>query len=241
MAQRTARLEARNDELDTFAHVLAHDIKGQIGTVSGFTELMIMFPGQSKFSEEKQQELLAAISDGLLSMRQLVDGLLVVARLTHEQVEPATLVQPIAMGELLEGLLRQYEYRFDEAHAHISHPEPESWPSVLGYRPWVEQIWINYLGNALKYGGRPPEISLGWEARDELIRFWVADRGPGLSGESRQRLFRPYTRRSGEVATGHGLGLYIVSRLAEVMGNRVGVEENPGGGSRFWFELPAGE
>ena len=116
-------------------------------------------------------------------------------------------------------------------------------PVVKGYAPWVEEVWVNYLSNALKYGGdaqRPPQIEVGGELlRDGRARLWVQDNGPGLDADARARLYRPFTRISEIGGDGHGLGLSIVRRIVERMGGEVGCTSEPGAGARFWFVLPA--
>jgi signal transduction histidine kinase len=119
-------------------------------------------------------------------------------------------------------------------------------------------VWANYLVNALKYGGRPPRVELGFgelatpipgAKRDgkrrigepAQIRFWVRDNGPGIAPEDQARLFTPFTRLDQVRAKGHGLGLSIVRRIVERLGGQVGVESHgvPSQGSEFFFTLPA--
>ena len=123
---------------------------------------------------------------------------------------------------------------------------PDVWPTVIGHGPWVEEVWVNYLSNALKYGGNPPRIELGFEEltdqADETsslvpIRFWVKDNGPGLTPEEQERLFVPFTRLTRTRIEGHGLGLSIVRRIMEKLGGDVGVTSQVGQGSTFWFTL----
>jgi signal transduction histidine kinase len=124
----------------------------------------------------------------------------------------------------------------------------------LGYAPWVEEVWANYLSNGCKYGGTPsaaPRLELGGDllpilpAGDgqdgSMVRFWVHDSGDGLTSEQQNRLFTPFTRLDQARARGHGLGLSIVRRIVEKLGGQVGVESNgaPGQGSTFYFTLPA--
>jgi len=117
---------------------------------------------------------------------------------------------------------------------------PGAWPVALGHGPWVEEVWVNYLSNALKYGGRPPHIELGAAAQpDGTARFWVADDGAGLAPEDQARLFVPFTRLGQVRAEGYGLGLSIVRRIVDRLGGQVGVESAPGRGSVFFFTLPA--
>jgi signal transduction histidine kinase len=123
---------------------------------------------------------------------------------------------------------------------------PPVWPMAVGYAPWIEEVWVNYLSNALKYGGNPPQIELGFDVAKEAvdqfpnfqIRFWVRDNGPGLTPEEQGRLFTPFTRLDQVRAKGHGLGLSIVRRIVEKLGGQVGVESEVGWGSTFWFTLP---
>lgn len=80
-----------------------------------------------------------------------------------------------------------------EKHATII--GPEHWPAALGYAPWVEEVWMNYLSNAIKYGGTPPRIEIGaTPGSDNRVRFWISDNGKGLTAAQQARLFVPFTR-----------------------------------------------
>ena len=110
----------------------------------------------------------------------------------------------------------------------------------MGHQPWVEEIWVNYLSNAIKYGGPSPRVLLGGERQDDgMVRFWIRDFGQGINQADLQRLFIPFTKLQQAHTQGHGLGLSIVQRIAKRLGGDVGVESEPGKGSLFWFTLPA--
>ncbi len=116
---------------------------------------------------------------------------------------------------------------------------PDTWPVALGYAPWIEEVWANYMSNAIKYGGQPPRLELGATRQvDDMIRFWVRDNGPGLTPEDQEALFTPFTRLDQVRATGHGLGLSIARRIVENLDGQVGVESEPDQGSLFYFTLP---
>ncbi|MCK4449343.1 MAG: HAMP domain-containing histidine kinase, partial [Anaerolineae bacterium] len=111
-----------------------------------------------------------------------------------------------------------------------------------GYPLWVEEVWANYLSNAIKYGGQPPRVELGATVQaDGYVCFWVRDNGDGIPPEERAHLFTPFTRLDRTRAQGHGLGLSIVRRIVEKLGGQVGVESEMGRGSVFTFTLPGGE
>ncbi len=149
----------------------------------------------------------------------------------------AVAFEPLDMGMIVQETLTRFGDRFTETDANLI--VPESWPVAMGYAPWVEEIWVNYISNALKYGGTPPRIELGAEERaDNRVRFWVQDNGSGLTSEAQAKLFTEFTRLEKVRAKGHGLGLSIVLRIVTKLGGEVGVESEVGIGSRFWFELP---
>jgi two-component system sensor histidine kinase/response regulator len=138
-----------------------------------------------------------------------------------------------AVAEALLGLANIVEQY--QADIRIS----PGWTTALGHAPWVEVVWANYISNAIKYGGRPPHIELGATAQDDgMVRFWVRDRGAGLTPEEQTRLFTPFTRLDQVHVKGHGLGLSIVRRIVEKLGGQVGVESRVGQGSVFSFTLP---
>ena len=153
---------------------------------------------------------------------------------------------PVDMAPILSDVL----WRFSDLirHRQAAITMPEAWPVTVGYGPWVEEVWANYLSNALKYGGSPPLIALGasvdeGNGKDDgpsLIRFWVRDNGTGLSMAQQERLFRPFERLDPVRAEGHGLGLSIVQRIMARLGGEAGVESSgrSGEGCTFYFTLP---
>ena len=121
----------------------------------------------------------------------------------------------------------------------VSRAVAHTWPVALAYGPWVEQVWVNYLSNAIKYGGRPPRVDLGATGQaNGMVRFWVRDNGPGLTPEEQARLFTPFTQLAQVPVKGHGLGLSIVRRIVEKFRGQIGVESEEGRWSVFTFSLP---
>jgi signal transduction histidine kinase len=252
--QYTLELEKRNEELDAFAHTVAHDLKGTLGHMVGFAQALeedyATLPG------EELGRYLHIIAQGGRKMSNIVDELLLLASVRKmEEVEMERLDMAgvvVEAQERLGDVIEQHQARIIL---------PERWPGASGYGPWVEEVWVNYLSNAIKYGGEPPRVELGFDesapertTTDSLthafadgstelaevshVRFWVRDNGPGLTPEEQGRLFRSFERLDQVRAKGHGLGLSIVRRIVEKLGGEVGVESEPGQGSVFWFALP---
>jgi signal transduction histidine kinase len=248
LRQRTVELESRNEELNAYAHTVAHDIKSPLAAIIGFGELFERY--YTQFTEDQLTYYFGVIARNGRKITNIVDELLLLSSVREVEVVD---IEPLDMAEIV-----------DEAQHRLIHdiakkmPEvilPETWPAALGYAPWVEEIWTNYISNAVKYGGNPPRIELGYtileagsskfdpvlniEHPTSSIRFWLHDNGPGLTPEEQARLFTPFTRLNHVRATGHGLGLSIVRRIAERLGGEVGVESVVGRGSTFFFTLPA--
>jgi len=232
-------LEASNADLEAFAHTVAHDLQSPLAIILGFSELLQT--SAAEMTPEQLARSLSNIASTARKMSGIVDALLLFARvrqadgIEREQLDMGTIV-----GEVLARLAPEIE----AAHAEIT--APETWPAVWGYAPWIEEVWVNYLSNALKYGGdvqngSPPEIEIACEVEGETgCRFTVRDNGPGLSPEEQAKVFVPFTRFHQTRAQGHGLGLSIVERIVEKLGGQVGVDSaGAGQGCRFWFVLPS--
>ena len=231
LRQHTLELEARNEELDAFGHTVAHDLKGPLNTMLGFARVL---PETWRIiSEDEIEEYLRIIASTGNKMNNIIDELLLLASTRKEEVEAV----PLDMASIVAGARQRLGYMVWEYGAEII--EPDNWPSALGYAPWIEEVWVNYLSNAMKYGGRPPRMELGaTEQPDGMVRFWIRDNGEGLSPEEQSRLFTPYTQLHRVRARGHGLGLSIVLRIVTKLGGEVGVESQEGQGSTFAFSLP---
>jgi signal transduction histidine kinase len=226
-------------DLNSFAQTVAHDLKTPLTTILGFATMLS--DHQANIPPDQQREALQAIVKTSLKMNNIIQELLLLAAVRQATVKTG----PIAMGNVVNAVRQRLMSLLAEAGAELSVPEPAAWPKTIGYAPWVEEIWINYLSNAIKYGGRPPRVELGVDLLEPqapgergMARFWVKDNGRGIAPEDVPQLFNQFTRLDQMRAEGHGLGLSIVARIIETLGGEVGVETSLGEGSRFYFTLP---
>ncbi|MBN1247289.1 MAG: PAS domain-containing protein [Anaerolineae bacterium] len=248
LRQRMIELEISNEQLDAFAYTAAHDLKGPLSTIGGFIEMIDYY--LDSLSKEEIREYLISLRSTGRRMGEIIDSLLLLARI-HRQEDLDVLA--LNMGQIVDEALDRVSHLVIANRAEVA--TPETWPRVLGYAPWVTEVWVNYLTNALKYGGSPPQIALGAEAADRDVcrrvdglgwdperrcyRFWIRDNGQGLTSRQMSQLYRPFTRFHATPAGGHGLGLAIVQRIVDRLGGQVGVQSDVGVGSSFWFTLPA--
>lgn len=234
LRQYAIELDTRNKELDTFAHTVAHDLKNPAGVIIGFAD--VLADSYTILPADQLEEALRKIAHTGRKLNTIIDELMLLAGLHKQEVVP----QPLAMSSIVNEALQRLANLIEEHSTQISRPDEAAWPVALGYAPWIEEVWANYLSNAIKYGGRPPRLELGATVQaDSTVRFWVRDNGSGLSPEDQARLFTPFTRLDQVQVRGHGLGLSIVRRIVEKLGGAVGVESQVGQGSTFFFTLPA--
>ncbi|MCP5093976.1 MAG: PAS domain-containing protein [Chloroflexi bacterium] len=222
-------LRQQNSELKAFSQTVAHDLKSPLGVILGFSELL----SSNSVQLSDYPEYTGIIHKTAHKMNHIIEDLLLLSQVRELQF----VQQQIDMNMIVLEVKQRLHYMIATANATVIHPD--TWPSVIGYAPWIEEVWINYLSNGLKYGGVPPHLVLGFtvEAK-KMIRFWVRDNGPGIGAIDQTRLFSTYTRLDKERAAGHGLGLSIVKRIVERLGGMVGVESVQGEGSLFYFCLP---
>ncbi len=221
------------EDLDSFSHMVAHDLKNPLATIIGLSELIAEELDTVPVAKLRSQ--LISIMSSAETANGIIDALLLLAHLRAGIEVP---VNPLDMPMVVELAVGRVTGLLESHSGKIT--IPETWLPAVGYAPWVEAMWTNYVSNAIKYGGRPPEITLGCDpAPNNKVRFWVKDNGTGLTPEQISRLFIPFSRLQAQRDGGHGLGLTIVQRIAERLNGSVGVESTPGEGSRFFFLLPA--
>ncbi len=231
LSQSNFELEQRIRQLQMFARSLAHDIKTPLGVIIGYADLLNEY-GDNLAQNEKSQYTHAIISSAD-KVNQIIQGLLLFASVVDMEKVP---VGPMKMDEVVNGAVVQLQHMIKNNNAGLD-MRPD-WPVVLGFSTWVEQVWVNLISNAIKYGGNPPMIGLGWERLPSgQIQFWVKDNGPGISPEEQERLFSPFVRLETEKRPGHGLGLNIIRNIIDRLNGSVGVKSTPGEGSLFYFTL----
>ncbi len=236
--QQNEILQQRNQELDMFAHMVAHDLKNPLNGIIMIADILKQTLSPEAYPSARSLRQVDILDRTSRRMMDIISALLTLAGVSNQK--PLQL-QPVDTSNLLQQMLHtrlahmvtDYQAQFEL---------PSTWPEIYSYADWLEEVWANYLSNALKYGGTPPKVSVGAECLDSgQIQFWVQDNGQGLTKEEQQSLFVPFTRLHAHQCEGHGLGLAIVKQIVEKLGGKVGVESELGVGTRFYFTLPAYE
>ncbi|HEY3371560.1 MAG TPA: histidine kinase N-terminal 7TM domain-containing protein [Prolixibacteraceae bacterium] len=220
-------------DLDSFSHTVAHDLKNMLGAIVSASNLIRL--GVDDMNKEDLLEINDLIRQSATKTMHITRELLTLASVRQQEVKLVT----INMQKIVLDAVKRLNDMILEGNAQVI--IPASFHNVLGYEGWLEEVWINFISNAIKYGGTPPIIQLGSEIlADQRVKFWIKDNGKGLSVEDMELLFNKFTRLDTLRAEGHGLGLSIVKRIVEKLNGEVGVESQnvAGEGCTFYFILP---
>lgn len=219
---------------EEFISIVAHDLRAPLQTIKMSVSLLEkLLPA----GEERPRKALSGIKASEDRLSRMVADLLDVSVIDAERLSLAPrLIDPVPFVKSV----------IDR----IGLPTPEhpvkleaaaSVPDIRGDPARLEQVLVNMLSNAVKYGTAGTEIVVGLEVRDREVVFSVANAGKGIPKEEHERIFARYSRTAGAARSsvaGLGLGLYISKALVEAHGGRIWVESEPGHGARFSFTIP---
>ncbi len=235
LKQEISEREKLIGDLNAFASMVAHDLKNPLQNLAFQGKLLEYRLKEANASDEAIHMVQQILQTGKKA-NTIINELLVLASLRNQDV----VLQSLDTPGILKEVENRLSYMMEESGAEII--KPNEWPAAFGHPAWVEEVWSNYISNAIKYGGKPPRIELGAGLQvDGWVCFWIRDNGDGISLEDQQRLFQDFSRVGKVRASGHGLGLSIVKRIVDKMGGVVGVDSDaePGRGCTFWFTLPS--
>ncbi len=221
-------------DLNAFAHTVAHDLRDTIGAIVSSTDLIEYDLDLKDYDTLRATNHIIYLS--ATKSLHVLKELLTMATIRQEDIK----TEPVDMGKVVDEAINRLSENIKESQATIL--KPEKWPVINSYSSWLEEVWVNYLSNAIKYGGSPPVIEIGADQfySENKVRFWVKDNGRGLRPIEQEKLFIKFTRLHTTRVQGTGLGLSIVKRIVEKLGGEVGIFSNaiPGEGCLFYFTLP---
>jgi signal transduction histidine kinase len=232
--ERTARLRETIRELESFSYSVSHDLRAPLRAMQGLADLLHVEFGECL--GPKGRDLVARIVAAGKRMDLLIEDVL---KLSHLGREPIRL-QALDLEKILRKVIAEMP-QVQESLAEISVAQPLH--KVLGHESLLSQCASNLLGNAVKFvaPGVRPQVNIWTEAFNDRVRVWIKDNGVGIPKGKQDRIFGLFQRLHHDDAyPGTGIGLAIVRKAIERMNGKVGVESEPGQGSRFWLELAAG-
>ncbi len=233
IAARTAALNAKSRELETFAYSVAHDLKAPLRGIDGYSRLLLADHLASL--DDEGRSFLETIHESSQEMSQLIDDLLEYSRLERREfksdhVELRPLITSVVEQKKREAIDTPIDFAVDVNGG-----------SVLADPNGLTQSLRNYLDNAVKFTSKVsnPRIEIGSTERADNFLVWVRDNGLGFDMKDHDRIFNIFQRLNpNEDYPGTGIGLAIVRKAMERMGGRAWAESTPGNGATFYLEIP---
>ncbi len=230
--ERTAELTHANEELEAFSYSVSHDLRAPLRHISGYAAILSQHPAVAQTPE--LQRPLGNISNAAAQMGRMVDDLLAFSRMARQPLLPRTVAFDPLVKEVLHDLEpdtagRQFEWKIA--------PLPE----VRGDLATLRLVWLNLLGNAIKYTRQrsPAVIEIDCQAGEREWTFFVRDNGAGFDMRFAGNLFGVFQRlHRDDEFEGTGIGLAHVRRIIHRHGGRVWAEAEAGRGATFYFTLP---
>lgn len=215
-------------ELDQFAYVASHDLKAPLRGIANLAEWIQEDIG-AHLSDESARHM-RLLQGRVRRMQALIDGILAYSRAGRQLSEPEPVDTGALVQEVIELLAPPADVRIEVA--------PQM-PTVPAERTPLQQVFMNLLGNAVKYTRmvRPDAvIRVEWRDAGDAFEFAVIDNGPGIAPEYHERVWGIFqTLEARDKVEGTGIGLSVVKKIVEARGGHVAVESTPKHGSTFRF------
>ncbi len=230
--RRTAQLEAANRELESFSYSVSHDLRAPLRAIDGFSRILLK--EHARGLDAEGQRLFNIIRTNTGKMGQLIDDLLAFSRLGRRQVKAADLDMDALVREVARELQDTVGDRAVEWNL-------QPLAASRADRALMHQVWVNLLGNALKFT-RPRKVAVievGCRSEADEAVYYVKDNGVGFAMEYAHKLFGVFQRlHRYEEFEGTGVGLALVQRIVQRHGGRVWAEGQVDDGATFYFSLP---
>ena len=227
-----------NRELEAFSYSVSHDLRAPLRHIGGFADKLGRRMGED--IDEKNRHYLDVIIESSKRMSALIDDLLVYSRLGRSALR----LQMVDMQSMVNDTRALLDANARQDHPdHTIHWQLGNLPVVVGDENMLRQVWLNLLGNAVKYsaGSEPARISVSHDLEpDGSHHFTVVDNGAGFDMKYSDKLFGVFQRlHAPSEFPGTGIGLASVRRVLGRHGGRIWAESEPGKGATFHFTLPA--
>ncbi len=225
------RLEEEKTDL---VATISHELRTPMSAVYGAAKTLLR--EDVEFPAERRRQLLEMIATQAARLSQITDELLLTSRLDRGELPVDS--EPVDIAGIVSETVEAMGPQLPETAA-IEVDIPADVGAASGDRDRIQQVLLNLLDNAVKYGAEPVKVNA--YRRDGVIRICVADAGPGIPAAEQSKIFEKFYRADPLLARspgGTGLGLYISRELAQRMGGRLELNSELGAGATFVVELP---
>jgi two-component system sensor kinase FixL len=223
------QLQRTNNELQEFAHIVAHDLKTPLRAIATLTDCLLM--DYSDTFDEQGKEQVALLVVKAKQMMALIDDILEYCRLGRDKLKMKHVDLNVVLSDVT-GVITPPE--------NIEITVENELPAILCEKTHIVQIFQNLIGNAVKYMDKPAgRVRVTCAEQEDAWTFGVTDNGPGIEEKYFDKVFQMFqTLVPREGVESSGVGLAIVKKLVEMSGGRVWIESKVGEGSTFFFTVP---
>lgn len=229
--RRTRELEESNEDLREFAYSLAHDLRGPLASIGGFSAQLERSLGERL--DERERHYLRRVRAGVQNMSELTDGLLALADISRTELARHPVDLSAIAAEILDRLREQSPERTVQTRI-------ERTPSASGDPRLLTNVLENLLGNAWKFTAKreQPSIVFGAERAPDGLRYYVRDNGAGFDPTHSDKLFTPFQRlHTNAEFEGTGIGLALVRKILTRHGGQVWADSRLNEGTCFYFTV----
>jgi PAS domain S-box-containing protein len=233
-----ARQRAEEDKEQTLRSlaIVSHELRTPLTSIKGFASTLLA--EDVVWDAEQQRDFIQTINEEANKLNGFIEQLLDLSKMDAGVFKFSTTQQPVE--DLIAGAMRHLQALVVQHKLTVN--MMDALPEVVADTQRVEQVLANLVENATKYAPVGTTISVSAQTCENFVEFSVADEGPGIPIEEREKIFQPYYR-IGDKATlkakGAGLGLAICSGLVVGQGGRIWVGEHSGPGTVIHFTLPS--
>lgn len=228
--EKARQLELKNKDLERFAHVISHDLKGPLNTISGLLKILDI---KDQNKSQRNDQILELVLGSTQKMKQMVDGLLSYYLLDKKDLA----TQPVDLQLLCNQAVDLLNSDIQKSNGKIG---VDKLPVVQGIEGQLLSLFLNLFSNALKYRSEAdPEIQVRAKVEEEWVRIEVQDNGSGFDPDQSSKVFGFMERLpQHSKLEGTGLGLANCQRIVERHGGKIWATSEKGKGSCFYFTLP---
>jgi len=235
MVDGLGRLQELKNE---FVFVAAHELRTPVTAIKGYLSMILDEPLEKSLPKEAKQhlEVIRSSNDRLI---RLVNDLLEIARSDAGKLKVSVSSSYLATG--IKSVLAEIKPLADQKKITVTYDEVKALPPVMADAERVQEVVMNFVGNALKYNNEGGKVRVWHEVTDAAVTTHVEDNGFGISEENQKHMFEKFFRAETDKTKsvkGTGLGLFITKELIEKMHGKVWLKSKEGEGSTFSFRLP---
>ena len=228
------RVYERTRELESFSYSVSHDLRAPLRAIDGYAQILLEDYTPNLGDEGKR--VCSVISGSAREMGRLIDDLLAFSRVGRASTESRL----INMADLAKSVF--FEITTPEDRERISFTV-DALPDTLGDPTLMKQVWVNLIGNAVKFSSKKEHASIecGFERKGRDIIYHIRDNGAGFNMDYAHKLFGVFQRlHSAKEFEGTGVGLAIVKKIIQYHNGLVWAEGEQGLGATFYFSMPEG-